>query len=360
MPAIQDNEMVLHFLNVGHGDTIIVEFPADAAGIREFGIVDCRDADKTIKYLDALVPSPADRRRLKFVCATHPHYDHISGINEILQHATYKPEEFWDSGFWHRSETYHDILQTIADDPDIEMVRVSSGMEWYFSRIRVTALAPSIMLRNRYDTYGVDMNNASIVLRLEHHADDVVLIRSEEYEGDESRDIRRRAGQKVVILTGDAEFDSWAQVAEEFPKLDRSVKPLVKKMVNQLSCSVIKVAHHGSMHSTPLDMYEKMDPELAIISARQDSGTCHTPDYEYPRDYFPHRTTVLALEESEAKIVSTEGQVEGGQHSPGNIRDAANAHEGSIIVVVPPAGRPRFSKLDDARGDPVPVVRDIG
>ncbi|MFW6129073.1 MAG: hypothetical protein ACOC6P_02360 [Candidatus Aminicenantaceae bacterium] len=42
-------------------------------------------------------------------------------------------------------------------------------------------LSPSVVLRNKYDIYGIDMNNASVVLRLEHHRDDVLSMRSLEY-----------------------------------------------------------------------------------------------------------------------------------------------------------------------------------
>jgi hypothetical protein len=40
-------------------------------------------------------------------------------------------------------------------------------MKSYIGTLRITALGPSVALRNRYATSGIDMNNASIVLRLE-------------------------------------------------------------------------------------------------------------------------------------------------------------------------------------------------
>jgi hypothetical protein len=59
---IKPEDLVIHFLNVGFGDNIIVEFPADDNGIRKYGLVDCKDGDKTLDYLDKLMPSPASVR----------------------------------------------------------------------------------------------------------------------------------------------------------------------------------------------------------------------------------------------------------------------------------------------------------
>jgi len=278
--------------------------------------------------------------------------DHISGIRPFLRGKKYRAQEFWDSGFRHNSRTYQRILETLLIE-GIKMVRVSSGMEWYSGQVQITALAPSVLLRNKYATYGVDMNNASIVLRLEHHREDVLLIKSKEFAGKTSLEAERKAGRSVVILTGDAEFDSWAQIALEFPRLERTSThdPLVKKMVNYLACAVIKVAHHGSMHSTPLDVYEKMAPEVAIVSAEQKVSTKKIGGRESTRQMFPHQSATIALEESGARIVTTDGSYESQAVEGGGQRDPALAHPGSIVVVVPPGGRPRWKKLDDRRTD---------
>jgi len=349
---IQPQDLVIHVLNVGFGDNILIEFPADRAGQRSYGLVDCRNFAKTRRYLNRLVELRPGRSQLAFVCATHPHYDHISGIEPFLTRQKFRPQQFWDSGFRHHSQTYQGILETLLTE-GIRMVRVSSGMEWYFGRVQVTVLAPSVLLRNKYATYGVDMNNASIVLRLEHRSEDVLLARSQEFTGERSIEAERAAGRSVMILAGDAEFDSWAQIAHEFPRLERTKEhePLVKKMINYLACAVIKVAHHGSMHSAPLDVYEKMKPELAIVSTEQKMSTKELPGRQVTRGLFPHQSATIALEESGARIVTTDGSYESQTLEGGREKDPDLAHQGSIVVVIPPGGRPRWTKLDDRRSD---------
>ncbi len=349
---ISSKDLVIHVLNVGFGDNILIEFPADKSGKRSYGIVDCYSSKKTKGYLDKLILDSTKPSRVAFVCATHPHGDHIMGIKSILEDSNYKTLEFWDSGFRHKSDTYRKILNTL-NTKNIDMIRVSSGMERYFGKVRLTVLAPSVVLRNKYDTYGIDMNNSSVVLRLEHHGTEALEMRSQEYVGDMSLEAVRRAGRSVMILAGDAEFDSWAQVAHEYPRVERSSthKPLVKKMINNLACSVVKVAHHGSMHSSPLDIYEIMSPKLAIVSTKQKQSTKEQDGRSLTRDMFPHQSATIALEECDARILTTDGSYESKKKEDGSQNDLAMAHEGSIVIVIPPGGTPRWKKLKDKKKD---------
>jgi beta-lactamase superfamily II metal-dependent hydrolase len=358
---ISDDELVIHCLNVGQADNIIVQFPADDGGVRKYGIVDCYLGNKTLKYLDKLMPNASDRKRLAFICATHPHEDHIKGIKKVMESNDYRPLEFWESGFRHASQTYKKIILTVIKKK-IEMVRVSSGMEWYFGHVKITALSPSVMLRNRYATYGVDMNNASIVLRMENCAEDVLLTKSGEYEKTTEGEEEAKKGVKstVAILAGDAEFDSWSHICQEYPRLDRksNSNALVKKMVDYLNADVVKVAHHGSMHSTPLDVYEKITPSLAVISTKQKMDTKKvgkTALGTLKRGLFPHQSAVIALEESNVKTLTTDGSYESQVMANGKMKDPVNNDPGSIVIAVPPGGRVRVLKMKDKIGDnPVP------
>jgi len=198
------------------------------------------------------------------------------------------------------------------------------------------------------------MNNASIVLRFEHHVEDVMLIRSREYKGSSSLEAERQAGRSVAILAGDAEYDSWSYITEEFPRLEKtkSHKPLVKRMVNYLACSVLKVAHHGSMHSTPLDVYEKMMPETAVVSTEQKKSTKQVDDFVLTRGLFPHPLAIIALEECETRIHTTDGSYE-------SQKESSPKKPGSIVVVVPPGGRPRWAKLDDTRTRTPKILKEV-
>lgn len=352
---IKAKDLVIHILNVGFGDNILIEFPEDKEGQRSYGLVDCFKFDKTRSYLNKLMKIRPGYSQLAFVCATHPHSDHIRGIRPFLESEKFRPQQFWDSGFRHLSQTYHKILDTLYWN-NIKMVRVSSGMEWYFGNVQITALAPSMRLRNKYATYGVDMNNASIVLRIENHSKNALLMKSIEYNVEDRAEEVRKAGKSVVILAGDAEFDSWAVVTDEFPKLERSKKhePLVMQMTNYLACAAIKVAHHGSMHSSPLDVYEKMTPEWAIVSTKQEVSKKTNPFRTLTRGLFPHQSTTLALEECGVRILTTDGSFESQTMENGQEKDPEFKKAGSVVVVIPPGGKTRCTKLDDENIREVP------
>ena len=345
---IKPEDLVINILNVGFGDNIVIRFPRMADGTYPVGIVDCYKAQKTKDYIK---DHTGNSFRIEFICATHPHKDHIQGINSLLIEPGFEPAEFWDSGFRHNSNTYRTILTNLRT-MQTRTIRASSGMERYFGNVSVTVLAPSMLLRNRYATYGVDMNNASIVLRLEHHSQDVLEIKSEEYVGSMSQEDIRNAGGSVAILAGDAEFDSWSHITQEFPKLEKqdAHKPLVNKMINYLACHTIKVAHHGSMHSSPLDVYEKMSPNLAVISTKQEQSTSAVGT----RYLFPHDLSIKALKECKADIRTTDGSYEASQSN------LSQPPQGSMVIAIPPGGKPHWRKMDDDSDNapPAPTTLD--
>jgi hypothetical protein len=71
-----------------------------------------------------------------------------------------------------------------------------------------------------------------------------VLVESVRYRNREDPEALRRAGDSVVILDANAEDDSWPQITQEYPHVERPSEhdPLVKKAVHPLSCAVPRVA----------------------------------------------------------------------------------------------------------------------
>jgi hypothetical protein len=113
------------------------------------------------------------------------------------------------------------------------------------------------------------------------------------------------------------------------------------------------VSHHGSMHGAPLDVYEKMMPEAAVISTRQEYSTKDVGDFTLQRGLFPHPASIMALEEVGALILTTEGCYESEERDDGVQKLPEYAHEGTIVVRVPPGGPAEIEKLDDPK-DAVP------
>jgi beta-lactamase superfamily II metal-dependent hydrolase len=255
--AAPGNALVVFILNVGDGDAIVIRFPK-RRGSHEYAVVDSNNGPKTRRLLQGELHAHG----LRFVCATHPHLDHIRGLRAIIE--TFSTDsrevgEFWDSGFRYTSATYNKIIKEV-EKRGVEFVRPTSGFETFVNGVRITVLSPSIMLRNRYDTYGVDPNNASIVLRLEYP----LLPPSSDYPEDgngvpDDDEPRTRS----IILGGDAQTDAWSRVLEEFPHLDKDERNWARQIRaghgrQPLFCDVHKVAHHCSKHGLNLELIERM------------------------------------------------------------------------------------------------------
>jgi len=101
----------------------------------------------------------------------------------------------------------------------------------------------------------------------------------------------------------------------------------------------------------PLDVYEKLKPETAVISCSQEVSTKTAGNRVLRRNLFPHRSAEIALEEVGSQILTTDGSYEMDNQTGGN-------HPGSVVIVVPSGKKPWIHKLDDDENSvPVPLQR---
>lgn len=350
-------DLALFVLNVGDGDSLVIRFPNPATG-PQFGVVDCFDAGKTIALLHDLGASS-----LRFVAATHPHYDHVKGLRAVLQAFDGQVAEFWDSGFRFTSATYKGVVEEV-ERQGIRFIRPTSGYEAYVGRTQVAVLSPSIFLRNRYDTYGVDPNNASIVLRLaypEHPPSTGYPSPSDPTPGpDEPLPTR------TIILGGDAQTDAWGHVLGEFPHFRRdedvwAQQISVRKGRQPLACDLFKVSHHCSKRGINLELIERLGdsdgfgasygPPVMVVS----SATGDDSDYG-----FPHEVTQELLREVRAPRAQSGGDrpVDGrlGIHYTAQSL-AGGGPAGSVAYIVTSTGIRRLYRLGDRADEQVSLAR---
>lgn len=142
--------LTVHFLDVGQGDSILLQFNGKSM------LIDAGESDK-----DEVVSNYLKNQgisTLNYVVATHPHSDHIGGMNDILNN--FKIEHFVDSGYPHTSKTYENMLATI-DAKNIPFETPKRGDKINFaSGINVEVLNPG----SSY--YPDDLNQNSVVLKV--------------------------------------------------------------------------------------------------------------------------------------------------------------------------------------------------
>lgn len=352
--------LVVFILNVGDGDAIVLQFPDDGTG-HAYAAVDSNDGDKTVD----LLRNGLRAGELRFVCATHPHIDHIRGLEEILGAYSGNVGEFWDSGFRFTSKTYNGIIKEV-ERQTIQFIRPTSGLETFIKGVRVTVLSPSIMLRNRYDTYGVDPNNASIVLRLEYPQRPP----KSDYPADaDGGDAAAEPPTRSIILGGDAQTDAWSRVLEEFPHLDKDDSNWARQIRacqgrQPLLCDVFKVAHHCSKHGINLELIERMgDRSGAGPSQGPACLVSSCADEAKSKHGFPHAVAQEILREVREPLATSGGTRKrddelGIHYTAQDIEGTSQPQPaGSVAVVLHSNGdRPTLYRLCDGVPDPVDLT----
>ncbi|MEN6521084.1 MAG: ComEC/Rec2 family competence protein [Armatimonadota bacterium] len=211
-------ELSVSFIDVGQGDSILVEFPCGKTILVDAGpssagrpVVDYLKS-RGVKALDTIV-------------ATHPHEDHIGGMKAVLN--AFPVGRFWDSGFYHGSGTQKDMLSTI-DERGILFFTPKAGFTEKVGDVSVSVLAPQAGAK------ADSANNQSLVILIVY-------------------------GKTSFLLAGDMESQE-RQSVDFWPE-----------------STVLKVAHHGSFDGTDPALLRQVKPKIAVISCGRDNPFGH-PD----------------------------------------------------------------------------------
>jgi competence protein ComEC len=218
-PNVTGPVMRLHFIDVGAGDSILIESPDGRDMLVDAGGED--SAKDLVSYLRA-----RQVRALDLLVITHPLPDHMGGVPEVLR--SFHVGQILDSGyswlFGSNSRLQNEVLRDAAERK-IPYLAVSAGQEYRLGRdVRIDVLSPPAVLFKRT---GDDARNNSVVLKVTF-------------------------GSVSALLTGDIEHEAEAA--------------LIASRRN-LESSILKVADHGSDKSTSLELLRQVKPAFTIISA---------------------------------------------------------------------------------------------
>lgn len=211
-------ELKVHFLDVGQGDSCFIELPNQETMLIDAGESEYGDSIVTYIYGQGY-------DTLDYVVATHPHADHIGGMADVLN--TFNIKNFYATAFTTTTQTYERMLNAVESSGAKIHEVMAGSVILEEPQLLVEVVAPK--------TLGDDSNNSSVVIKLTY-------------------------GENKFLFTGDAEKseedDIWTNI----------------------KCDVLKVGHHGSATSSSANFLKKIDPKYAVISCGMGNKYGHPTD----------------------------------------------------------------------------------
>ena len=225
-----NNELEIHFIDVGQGDAIAIKFDSNEIMLIDTGIE--TNKEKLFNYLDNIVLFD---KTIDYLVLTHIDTDHSGNAIDILNTYTvkniYRPKvnsKAEDNLATNSNDTFDKIV-SIAKSKNINMIYNQVGVSLTLGLANLTWLSPiAVNLNDRLDN-----NEYSPVIRLD-------------YKG------------YSALFTGDISSETEAVLIDTY-------------IDNELDVDILKVAHHGSAYSTSEEFLQATTPKYACISVGENT-----------------------------------------------------------------------------------------
>lgn len=231
---VSDDKFKIYFTDVGQADSILIKCND------KYALVDAgneADGQKLVTYYKNLGVN-----ELEYVFASHPHEDHIGGMDDIINN--FKINKFFMTNTYATTKTFENMLDALE----------LKNMKFTVPKIDSTYYLDEAKIIIEYLSNGEkDLNDSSIVVKVIY-------------------------GNTSFLLTGDASSKVEKQIVDK-----------------NIESTVLKLGHHGSSYSTSNEFLEKVNPKYAIISAGKNNIYNH-----------PSKSTLEKLEKNKIETYRTD------------------------------------------------------
>jgi competence protein ComEC len=248
-------KLILTFIDVGHGDSILLEFPKgkkmliDGGGLYE----DRFDIGKNV-----VAPFLWKKkiRRIDYLVLTHPDPDHLNGLNFIASH--FSIGQFWESGVRTDSEPYRMLKDHLFEKGVKTIFLNEKSPPRVINGVGVSFLNPPAGVSAYARKSGpFSLNNQSLVTKIQFK-------------------------NITTLLPGDVEKEAeYRMVREGYT----------------LNADILKIPHHGSSSSSTPYFLQRVMPSYAVLSVGERSI-----------GKLPHPEVLERYKQSGARIYRTDRQ----------------------------------------------------
>jgi len=237
----KNNEMVIHFINVGQGDATLVEFQCGALLVDLGGETNngFKGEERLISYLDQFFQRRTDlEKTFDLLAITHPHIDHTTAAKTMDQ-----------CRFTRLLTNGHSSTRSGAKQRKLEEYARANDIEF-----------SSIALENISDQAGLTINDIEgfqecrgtlpKITALWGHADHAWS----DDPNDHSIALKIELGASSLLLTGDAEEPAMKKMIAKYAQTDL------------LDIDIYQLGHHGSKNGTIPELAKAITPVIAVGS----------------------------------------------------------------------------------------------
>jgi len=273
------------FIDVGWGDSILIESEDDQGNIR-YALIDCNDTTKSRssylfikRFFERQQYQPANGRFFDFILLSHGHADHGSGIQAIMR--DFPTDWFWypksvELGSFAKILRYANRYQQKVNRHQAIDLTKNLGT---LGNVQLSALWPPNSGNQAHDAN--NENNNSVVLQLT--LDDVSF-----------------------ILTGDCEAENWPQIVNNIPAGNQRV-------------ALFQSPHHGAVNglfdqanNTPwLDSVENL-PHVPVIVMSSHIRPHHHPASQVTNELDNRNINYLRTDIHYHVTIRTDGTIQNG------------------------------------------------